>query len=60
MIRTWVLTRIVKEKFEVSGEDKETASDNAIDPFEVTIIKETMKLDKGLSHEEVKSYIKGE
>jgi len=46
MIRTWVLTRIVKEKFEVSGEDKETASDNAIDPFEVTIIKETMKLDK--------------
>lgn len=42
--KTWIVTRIVREKFEVQhAENAEQAKDLAIDPFSVEVVKESAR-----------------
>jgi hypothetical protein len=45
-MKTFTVTRIVLEMYQVSAESKQKAKTLITDPYSVTVIKETIKQDK--------------
>lgn len=44
--KTYAVIRIVKEEFEVVATSKKEAADNVENPHTITVVKETIKLQK--------------
>lgn len=42
-MKTWIVTKIVREEYEVIAENKDEAISKAQDPYEVIIIKEIVR-----------------
>jgi histone H3/H4 len=44
--RRWIVTRIVRERMESFGRNREEAKDNAVNPFSVEVVRESARLAK--------------